>query len=364
VNLFGPNINKMEKKGDIEGLCQVLRHEKGSTREKAALALDRLAWKPQDDINKAWYFAAKRNWQELADLGEPAIAPLVLALQHPEEGVRKAAGDTLEQIALFYSDSAVPLLCEALCDQLIEIRTIPTQARNRIVKILGKTGDARAVLPLIRSIIRLRNKVSILEAGPSPNPLLVAHKDLAIQAIKDIGEPAITPLIEALSSDGTDTWLRSDSSSILPLLGTPTVAPLIKLLDRGNKKVRYGAIEALSRIDDDRIIEQMVKSLQDDYQFVRTTAFFYLRNKSWQPTNPEEKAYYLLAEILVSNNVEGFLSKAKTDELVAMGEEAVNPLVCSLCLDGNLWKKGYSVGSGLKVPATQYPARHLVGHLA
>ena len=91
MRLFGLNIEKLEKKGDTDGLCKVLRTKKGSTREKVALALGRLAWEPQNDSEKAWYFAAKRDWQELAKLGEPALPPLLLALLYSEGNARREA---------------------------------------------------------------------------------------------------------------------------------------------------------------------------------------------------------------------------------------------------------------------------------
>lgn len=370
MELFGPSIKKMEKKGDIEGLSQALRHERSSTREKAAFALDRLAWKPQDDVNKAWYFAAKRNWQELTELGEPALPPLVLAMRHSEEGVRIVAGDTLEKIALSNSDSAVPLLCEALTNQLIDFNPKITQARNRTVEILGKMGDARAVIPLGRSIQFVWDRDWELLANGKKNiakvkfPHYEAHRDLVNRAIKEIGEPAITPLIEALSSHKTDFKMRNIYSNMLSFVGSPAVDPLIELLDNENKEVRSDAISALGPIDDDRIfdilvkslrdkngevrmaairamgddnrsMEHMVESLRDNYYGVRTNAAIYLSKKSWQPSNEEEKAYFLLVNYLLSISPKGALNMAKRKELVNMGEQAVNPLVRSLNLEGS-----------------------------
>jgi hypothetical protein len=202
-----------------------------------------------------------------------------LALQHSECDVRTAVGSTLELVALSNPKNAVPIFCEVLCDQMFETYTSAREPRNRIVEILGKAGDALSVLPLIRSIIMLIKELSLQTGSYATRKrhLSDALNNLATQAIKDISEPAITPLIEALSSDETDTMLRSKSSSMPPFFGAPAVAPLNKLLESENKKVRYGPIEALNRIDDDRIIEPMVKSLRDNYQFFRITAVFYLR---------------------------------------------------------------------------------------
>jgi len=369
--LFDPNIKKMEEKGDIEGLSQALRYEKDATREKAAFALDRLASEPQDDANKAWYLVAKRNWQKLAELGEPALAPLVLALQHSEEGVRIAAGDALEKIALSYPDSAVPLLCEALCNQFIALNPKITQVRNRTVEILGKMGDVRVVIPLVRSA----NKIGSLEfdqqrsRGQHPSkmtsPQSDAYRNLVKQVIKEIGEPAISPLIEAVTSNQAEfkDIEYYHVATYLLVIGTPVVDPLIKLLDSDNGKVRSAAISLLGRFDDDRINDILVKSLRDCNQSVRESAASDLRSRSWQPTNPEENTYFLLTELLASNTVEGGFSITKMDEFLALGEEAVNPLVRSLNLEGKLWERGYSVAFGLKVAPSYYEARQFITHL-
>ena len=393
MELFGPRINKMEKKGDIEGLSQALRHESNSIREKAAFALDRLAWKPQDEVNKAWYFAAKRNWQELAEVGEPALFPLVLALRHPEEGIRIVAGDTLEKIALSNTDSAVPLLCEALTNHLIDFNPNITQARNRTVGILGKMGDERAVLPLSRSLDNVRDRdYKLQERSQVPfakrkYPHYEAYRDLVKQAIKEIGEPAITPLIEALSSDKIEIWNKVSFPDMLSFIGSPAVDPLIELLDDENEEVRSAAISALGRIDDDRIfdilvkslrdnngefrmdairamgqrddnriMEHMVEALRDNYYGVRTNAAGYLKKKSWQPSNAEEKAYFLLVDFLLSISGEGAINKTKRKELVNMGEQAVNPLVRSLDLEGSgtYLYNTYKGKKVVKIPYRQY----------
>ncbi len=82
MGLFDPNIKKMENKGDIEGLVKALQHDRSSIREKAAFALDRLGWdwKNGNDTDKVNYLAAKKEWDDLTELGGPAVEPLLRAL--------------------------------------------------------------------------------------------------------------------------------------------------------------------------------------------------------------------------------------------------------------------------------------------
>jgi HEAT repeat protein len=350
----------MEKKGDIKGLCQALRHEKKSTREKAALALDRLAWTPEDDANKAWYIASKGDWQELAQLGEPALPALILAMRHPEEAVRLTAGSALERIATSYPDSALPLLCEALSSHLIGFEPKITQARNLTVEILGKMGDSRAVLPLVQSHELLWKAYrSIYNPGEGIKNTYRGYLNLVQQSIKEIGESAITPLMEALNSkDDEFRKMKDRLASMLASLGTPAVDPLIKSLDNEDKYVRSYVIHALGGMDDNRIMNHLVKSLRDKDCRVRTSASAILGGKSWQPPNAEEKAYFLLAEILQSNTPKGHLSKTKQDELLAMGEQAVDPLVHSLGLEGKVFTT-----LPYKNTIIQVAARNLVSEL-
>jgi HEAT repeat protein len=394
--IFGPNIKKLEENGDIEELSKSLRHKRDIIRENAASALERLAWKPHDDANKAWYYAAIRSWQELEQMGELALAPLVLALQHSEEAVKLAAGNTLEQVVISNADSAVPFLCEALCNQFVDLNPKTRQARNCIVKILGKAGDARAVIPLIQNVDKIQTMEFNRQASVHPSkktfPETHIYQNLVEQAIKDIGESAIIPLVEAHSKHIIYSF---DLSRYLSWIKIPTPDPLIILLDHENANVRSAALSALGQIDDNRIvpllmkylsdgnederiaalgslegkvsdsyyINLLAKALRDKYLRMRTISAAGLRKRNLQPPNLEEKVYFLLAEYLASNTLEGYYSLEKKNEFLALGLQAINPLVSSLNLEGKLWQHGYSVAYGLKVPATENDARNVIGSL-
>lgn len=63
-DLFKPNVEKMERNKDVEGLVQIMRHKKGSIKEQAVMALDKIGWKPSNLIEKIHYAIAKGEEDE------------------------------------------------------------------------------------------------------------------------------------------------------------------------------------------------------------------------------------------------------------------------------------------------------------
>ena len=65
----------------VEPLVEVLKDENTQIRLEIVEALEKLGWEPRDETEKAYYLVAKKQWSELARLGEPAVVPLFQALK-------------------------------------------------------------------------------------------------------------------------------------------------------------------------------------------------------------------------------------------------------------------------------------------
>ena len=128
----------------VEPLTQALKDEDSDVRKRTAEVLDELCWTPGDDTERSHYLIAKKEWGELARSGEPAVEPLIQALEDESWEVRKSAAAAL-----------------------------------------GKIGDARAVEPLIQAL---------------KDEYWNVNKK-AEEALGEIGEPAVEPLLQALKDE-------------------------------------------------------------------------------------------------------------------------------------------------------------------
>jgi HEAT repeat protein len=77
----------------IESLRKALKDSSLRVRKAAARALDRLGWQPRSD--DVWYWLAQGNFEKCAEIGIPAIEPLIVAIQNDE---RQGAATALIKI--------------------------------------------------------------------------------------------------------------------------------------------------------------------------------------------------------------------------------------------------------------------------
>ncbi len=100
--------------------------------------------------------------------------------------------------------------------------------RGDATEVLGKIGDSRAVEPLIEA---LKDIV----------------REIAIESLRKIGEPAVESLIKALKDK--DTLIRSGAAKALGKIGDKrAVESLTEALKYGDIFVRSAAAEALEKI--------------------------------------------------------------------------------------------------------------------
>jgi HEAT repeat protein len=65
------------------------------SRSVAAKALESFGWSPNDDEIKAWYYIAKNEWEKCIEIGDPAVAPLIVSLKRQDWEERNVAAKTL-----------------------------------------------------------------------------------------------------------------------------------------------------------------------------------------------------------------------------------------------------------------------------
>ena len=127
-------LGETRDKRAILPLVEILKTEfQSGEREAAADSLEKLGWKPVNDVDKAYLLIARRSWKELAQLGAKC---LILALKWPNER------------------EVTPYLVrmgKAATEPLIEALESGNYNRQAIATVLGELGDKRQLRYLLKS---------------------------------------------------------------------------------------------------------------------------------------------------------------------------------------------------------------------
>jgi len=271
----------------VEPLIRALGDENSNVRMEAAKALgelgDATAVEPliqalgEEDAGVRRYTA-----EALGKIGdERAVEPLIYALEDEDGNVRIEAAKALGEIG---DERAVEPLIQALNDKVPDVRRYAAEA-------LGKIGDARAVEPLIYALddtyVGDTAKEALGEIGePAVEPLIQVLTDEstgdflrwdAREALVEIGEPAVEPLIQAMIQTVKDiddyyNYILIEPKYALVEIGEPAVELLIQALGNENWCIRAIAAEALGEIGDERAIEPLIQALGDENSEVQYQA--------------------------------------------------------------------------------------------
>jgi HEAT repeat protein len=208
----------------------------------------------------------------LNELGDPrAISPLIPKLNDPHKYVRSNAAESL---AKFRYEPAIPLLIELLQDREWFVRTSAVEAlaelkasvavepivallkdRKEVVRRLaaeglGKIGDPQAVIPLIEALKERQ----------------AAACSAIIAALGEIGDQrAVKPLLRVLKRRSFVSGFTANvHSSVIWALGKlGIIEPIIEALENERSLVRSNAALALGRLQEQRAIPFLVKTLND-----------------------------------------------------------------------------------------------------
>jgi HEAT repeat protein len=110
----------------VEPLITVLQSADKDVRRAAAEALEKIGWQPDRSEKGAIYWIARRQWDRCAELGAPAVEPLIGALK--DKSTRKTAAVAMEKIGA----PAVEPLIDALKDADRAVREAAAGVLDRI----------------------------------------------------------------------------------------------------------------------------------------------------------------------------------------------------------------------------------------
>lgn len=152
--------------------------------------------------------------------------------------------------------------------------------------VLDDQNDNKYIDDLIESLSNSDENVrndsfdALVEIGePAIDPLIQAlngdegTRGYVIQALGYIGEPAIDPLIQTTKdTNNFERTARYSAVQALGYIGEPAVEALIQILNEGDDTVRYWAALTLGDIGDSRAIGPLENALNDENPGVREKA--------------------------------------------------------------------------------------------
>jgi len=269
----------------VEPLADALiRDEDSYVRRKAAEALGK-----SGNINAVWPLIQAllddEDWlvrwvaaEAMGSIGHSsAVKSLITALKDDEWPVRWMAAKALGKIG---DKSAVGPLIEALKDNW------PTMWA--VAETLGQLEDDRAVEPLVAALwdsdsdkylrqaaVEALARIGAAIQGPLIEVLREGDEEARQRAIAALGQMEgprdLTPLIEALSS-GPSYEVWQGAMDALVQIGEPAVEPLIAVLQGGDWMARRRVARTLGQIGNTQAVRPLIEALGDSIRAVRQAA--------------------------------------------------------------------------------------------
>lgn len=177
---------------------------------------------------------------------------------------------------------------------------------------LGDEVDAR----IVSVVVSEEEGTALLEeAFESVVQIKSLDISAAMETVIDIGEPAIPHILDALRED----TLYNFAEDVLIAIGTPSVDPLIGLLDDKDEAFRTRVVYTLGRIGGTSVIQPIIGMLEDSSADVRWEAAYALAD-----LQPIEAVDPLIGRL---EDEDQFVQEAARDALIAIGLPAVDPLL-------------------------------------
>jgi HEAT repeat protein len=323
-----PDIDKLRTSRNVRGLIKALQHKDAAVRQKAARSLGVLrasaAVAPLivalGDPDEPVVIAAAQSLGVIKD--QEAVAPLIKSLADEREWVYRSAAESLGRIG---DPQAAEPLIETLTQKpaaaneaawalgrLKDNRAVPplidllwhdnASVRVQAITALGEIGDSRAAAPLVTiyrtnedgfTRVPVREALEKLPLGLVDNPtrawIAVILGDW--QAAAGFGADAVDPLIAALSNRLVNNGRMPAATTLAKIGDKKAIIPLIDAYQQALDACRFSnsieecdeiarALEMLSegigRIEDERVINILVRLLKDAFLPARKTAAYVL----------------------------------------------------------------------------------------
>lgn len=259
---------------------------------------------------------------EFAFEGEPAAETSTVAQSGASEEPASLAG--VEEAELLEEERVK----DEIDIQIDLLKDPDWVVRREAVITLGEMGDERCVEPLGKALrdgdwqVREAAVEAIAQVGSPAVELLIKLlrdwdcRKYAIQALGKIrDERVLDPLMHQLRSDE----FKDDAIQALVELGEPAVPRLIAALRDKDENVRKSAVLALGRIKSQEAIDPLIEMTKDADWFIRLTAAAALESIGDERGREAIKPLLKDPDLVVRMRVERILAKWKKQPVSAPG---------------------------------------------
>jgi HEAT repeat protein len=348
-------LGEMEDPAAIPVVAQVLRDNENDPQMimYATRALDILDWTPTHDLAGVLYFCRKKQWlrcvpcgavavepliahllallmvdesdwepanekmageitRALAEIGEPSANAVVPLLFHPHEKVAAAAHTVVTKLG----KTAVPPLLAQLQQQQQEAPCV------LIADLLKKVGDEDTSAALIQKMLSAepRCQVACCEALSAFGKSHTAREVIKAQQVV-IASTVWNNADAAFDTRKAEVARRQLGylERVLSAIGKPALDVILQHINTENALLLDQFMNAIERMG--TVVYDPIIALLDSPQvLVRERVVRILKVLHWVPEDPQEKAEYHIAQ-------------RQWEPLLALGEDAVKPLIKSLYCD-------------------------------
>lgn len=255
----------------------------------------------------------------LVAIGDPAVPSLIQALSSPNSRVRSHAAEVLERLGWEpWSDTELAWYLIAR-EQWMELAMLGTPAVEPLIRTLrgdndrirseaawtlGEIGDQAAVGPLVDAladggVAQAAAEALVAIGSPSIAPTIRileegsgGARENAVEVLGRIRAHEAVPTLVELVRSGDDRLQRKAIDALVSI-GSPAVPALLPLLgEEGDGHA--GAMDALAGIGD-AARGPLLEVLDDENPRTRMSAALVLERTGWMPIRVEERARYLIA---------------------------------------------------------------------
>ena len=295
-------LGQIGHRAAVEPLIRVLGDADAGARGEAAEALRALG---EERLSGAVQEALRGNPGRLLEMADPrALAPLTRLLSAEEPAARAAAAGTLGRMR---DARAIPALLAALEDNQGEVRTAVAaalaafgaavvdalirvmagsapRARSSAAQALGILKDQRGVQPLLMALrdrdaeVRRSAEAALEEVGERGICAALLDDLQGRQgALDDLGDARAAQIL-VRSMDDDREYVRRAAAVALRCLGENAVGPLIRVLVAGRKDTAPAAARILGGLGDARAVSPLMGALVHSRPELRHAAAGALRD--------------------------------------------------------------------------------------